>query len=92
MAAGETSYYKKELDPQLLDAYRKLLKHAKAMLVARLADQTEATRQLLEKFDAHYQRLKLARRALRFDDVTRSWPARPSPARSNSCRIVSTRG
>ncbi|HVX60226.1 MAG TPA: UvrD-helicase domain-containing protein [Pirellulales bacterium] len=71
VAAGETSYYKKELDPQLLDAYRKLLQHAKAMLVARLADQTEATWQLLEKFDAHYQRLKLARRALRFDDVTR---------------------
>ena len=39
--------------------------------MARLADQTEATWQLLEKFDAHYQRLKLARRALRFDDVTR---------------------
>lgn len=71
VAVGETCYYKKELDPLLLDAYQKLLKHANAMLVARLADQTEATWQLLEKFDAHYQRLKLARRALRFDDVTR---------------------
>ncbi len=71
VAAGETTYYKKDLDPLLLDAYRTLVKHARATLVGRLADQTEATWQLLDKFDRHYQRLKLARRALRFDDVTR---------------------
>jgi ATP-dependent helicase/nuclease subunit A len=71
VAGGETTYYKKELDPQLLEAYRGLLKHAKAVLVNQLADQTEATWQLLERFNVHYQRLKLSRRALRFDDVTR---------------------
>ena len=71
IAAGETTYYKKPLDEGLVAAYERLLHHAKAVLVGQLADQTEATRRLLEQFDAHYQQLKLARRALRFDDVTR---------------------
>jgi len=71
IAAGETTYYKKPLDDGLIAAYERLLHHAKAVLVGQLADQTEATRRLLEQFDAHYQQLKLARRALRFDDVTR---------------------
>lgn len=71
VAAGETTYYKKPLDEGLIEAYRQLLRHAQAVLVGQLADQTEATRRLLEQFDAHYERLKLAHRALRFDDVTR---------------------
>ncbi|HUY90928.1 MAG TPA: UvrD-helicase domain-containing protein [Pirellulales bacterium] len=71
VAVGETTYYKKPLDEGLIEAYRQLLRHAQAVLVGQLADQTEATRRLLEQFDAHYQRFKLARRVLRFDDVTR---------------------
>ena len=72
VAAGQEEFNRKTLDPQVVDLYRRLLGHAKAVLVGQLADQTEATRQLLEQFDAHYQQLKLARRALRFDDVTRA--------------------
>ena len=71
IASGENSYYNKTLDPPLIDVYRRLLQHAEAVLVGQLADQTEGAWRLLDKFDAHYQRLKLARRALRFDDVTR---------------------
>jgi len=40
-------------------------------LVGRVAMQTEATFQLLEKFDVEYQRLKYSHRAMRFEDVTR---------------------
>lgn len=71
VAAGQDKFGRKTLDPAVIDVYRRLLAHAQAVLVGQLADQTEATRRLLEQFDAHYERLKLARRALRFDDVTR---------------------
>ncbi|HEV7225118.1 MAG TPA: UvrD-helicase domain-containing protein [Pirellulales bacterium] len=71
VAAGSASFAGKPLDTPVVDVYRRLLQHAKAVLVGQLADQTEGAWRLLEKFDAHYQRLKLARRALRFDDVTR---------------------
>ena len=69
---GETSYYGKPIDDCVAQIYQDLLRHAKAALVGQLADQTRSTRRFLEKFDAHYRRLKLNRRALRFDDVTRA--------------------
>jgi ATP-dependent exoDNAse (exonuclease V) beta subunit len=72
IAAGDETFGRRPIEPHLVAIYRKLLDHAKAMLVRQLADQTEATFRLLEKFDAQYQRLKQARRAFRFDDITRS--------------------
>jgi ATP-dependent helicase/nuclease subunit A len=69
---GETTYYGKEIDGRIAEIYQTLLRHARAVLVEQLADQTKATRQFLERFDSHYRRLKLARRALRFDDITRA--------------------
>lgn len=71
VAAGETTYYKKTIEPKLLEFYQLLIAHAKAELIHQLADQTEATWSLLEGFDEHYRRLKWARRGLRFEDVTR---------------------
>jgi ATP-dependent exoDNAse (exonuclease V) beta subunit len=68
---GTETYYKKPIPAEILAAYRPLVKHAKAVLLARIADQTEATRDLLERFDAAYQRLKTSARSLRFEDVTR---------------------
>lgn len=59
------------IDPRLVEIYQALGRHARAVLLTQLAGQTEATCQVLEKFDAQYRRLKLARRALRFDDITR---------------------
>ncbi len=41
------------------------------MLLARFADQTKATYDLLERFDEAYQRLKASERSLRFEDITR---------------------
>ncbi|MCH8819264.1 MAG: hypothetical protein IIB03_02970, partial [Acidobacteria bacterium] len=69
---GDELYYKKEIPPPVVELYTKLLKHAKYVLVGLLVQQTEATFHLLEKFDAQYQRLKIERRNLRFDDITQS--------------------
>ncbi len=68
---GGTLFYNKPIPPGVCDAYRRLIDHAQADLVNRIANQTEATRRLLEHFDAAYRGVKLARRALRFEDVTR---------------------
>ncbi len=69
--AGESKYYKKDLPGELVAAYVPLLEHAQAQLINMIADQTEATRSLLARFDEIYRQLKLRRRSLRFDDVTR---------------------
>ena len=55
----------------MLAAYRPLVEHATAFLLQQIANQTEATYDLLRRFDAVYRRLKLAQRAMRFEDVTR---------------------
>ena len=39
--------------------------------MGRIADQTEATRDLLQRFDTAYQHLKARERSVRFEDVTR---------------------
>jgi ATP-dependent exoDNAse (exonuclease V) beta subunit len=69
--AGEETYYRQPIAREVVDAYQPLLRHAKAVLVGRIASQTEATQELLERFDAAYQALKLSERALRFEDITR---------------------
>jgi ATP-dependent exoDNAse (exonuclease V) beta subunit len=68
---GDGTYYRKPIPPEMLDACQRLADHARAMLLGRIANQTQATRRLLERFDAAYQALKFSSRALRFDDVTR---------------------
>ena len=68
---GTEMFSSKPIPAEILAAYRPLVEHAKAVLLARIADQTEATRDLLERFDAAYQRLKASERSLRFEDVTR---------------------
>jgi len=69
---GEHAYYRKELPGELVDAYQVLLDHARGALLHQVANQTEATHQLLEKFHEAYAQLKHEARAMRFDDITRS--------------------
>ncbi len=71
VAAGETTFYNKELDDGTILIYQRLLMHAKAVLVDMVAQQTEATYQLLCRFDLRYSQLKDDARVLQFDDVTR---------------------
>jgi len=70
VAEGAESYCRKPIDAAVVAAYQPLIDHAKAVLLNQLANQTEATYQLLDKFHVQYQQLKLQGRALRFDDVT----------------------
>jgi ATP-dependent exoDNAse (exonuclease V) beta subunit len=71
VSAGETTFNRKPIDPAVQELYRPLVEHAHAKLVNTLVDQTVATARLLEHFHEEYWQLKLARRALRFEDVTR---------------------
>ena len=70
VASGEDSYCRKPIDTAVAAAYRVLTDHARAVLVNLLANQTEATYQLLDKFHTQYQQLKLQSRVLRFEDIT----------------------
>ena len=68
---GTEVYYKKPIPDNAFAVYRPLVEHATAVVLGRIVDRTEATWDLLQRFDAEYQRLKAARRAFRFEDVTR---------------------
>ncbi len=70
LLAGEATFSRVPIAPEIGAAYAPLVAHARATLINRLAHQTEGTRRLLEHFDAAYRPLKAARRAMRFDDLT----------------------
>jgi len=78
---GRPKYNRFELTPEIIAAYRPLVAHARACVLEQLAEQTSATRTLLEAFDRHYQRGQRDARALRFDDVARALgnPDNPLP-------------
>ncbi len=63
-----------------LAALRPLYAHARAALVARLAEQNAATYELLRTFDAHFLHLLEAQRIELFDELTRAL-ARTLPSR-----------
>lgn len=69
--ADETTYHKKPIPDAALSIYERLLKHARALLLRRIAQQTEGSYDLLKKFDAEYLTLKREQHASRFDDITR---------------------
>lgn len=67
----ETTYYNKELGPELTSAYDEMLEHARGVIIGLLAKQTEATHDLLDRFNAYYSQLKHDAHALLFSDITR---------------------
>ena len=69
--AGENTYHGAPLPPEAVAVYQRLLEHVRAVLVGRVASQTAATAELLERFHGHYQQLQQRQRALRFADVAR---------------------
>ncbi len=71
VAAGQFEFYRKPIPEPAVACYERLIKHVRAVLVGRLAQQTRATCDLLELFDAEYRRLKDSHGVLRFEDVTR---------------------
>ncbi|MGQ4807029.1 RecBCD enzyme subunit RecB [Candidatus Entotheonellaceae bacterium PAL068K] len=68
---GKDTYYRKPIDLAVLEPYRRLIQHAQAILITRIARQNDATWHLLDRFGKAYQPLKFRRRTLRFDDITR---------------------
>jgi ATP-dependent exoDNAse (exonuclease V) beta subunit len=72
-------YYGKPIPAEVRDTYRKLLGHARALLLTRLAMQNEGAHDLLERYDREFRLLRRERRALRFSDVTRELAAGFSP-------------
>lgn len=66
---GKTTYSRQPIAPELAAAYRVLLTHVTGLTIDRIANQTEATRRLLEKFDRAFDRRRRSRRAYRFEDM-----------------------
>ncbi|MCZ6444795.1 MAG: UvrD-helicase domain-containing protein [Planctomycetota bacterium] len=69
---GESTYCRRDIEAQLVEAYQPLLRHAKAVLLGRVRDQTIATHKLLELYHRHYEQVKRRGRAMTFDDVTQA--------------------
>ncbi|MBW3542502.1 MAG: UvrD-helicase domain-containing protein, partial [Planctomycetes bacterium] len=70
LLASENTYYGKPIAGEPRRIFERLVKHARAILLGQLAEQTAATWDLLDKFHQHYVRLKREAGGLRFDDVT----------------------
>ncbi len=83
--ANETTFYNKPIPPEATAIYERLLDQARAILVGRIALQTEGSHELLAKFAAIYDQLKRDRRAIRFADIARrlAMPLRASLNSSN---------
>jgi ATP-dependent exoDNAse (exonuclease V) beta subunit len=68
---GSDKFGRQQIPPEVAAVYEPLVRHAQAVLVGRIANQTEATGRLLARFGGDYERLKAQRQAMRFEDVTR---------------------
>lgn len=71
LAAGETSFYKKDLPDELIEAYEPLISHARAEIIDQLVLRMKGIRNLISRFDTEYRRLRDDRGWLKFGDVTR---------------------
>jgi len=68
---GSRTYQRKAISDEVAAAYEPLVEHAKAEVIGAIANQTEATREMLSRFEQSYTRRQASERLLRFDDVTR---------------------
>ncbi len=64
-------YYKKEIPSEIVDACAMLAQHALAILLHQIRQQTQATRQLLDRFRELFDPLQDADRLYRFADIPR---------------------
>jgi ATP-dependent exoDNAse (exonuclease V) beta subunit len=72
ISAGETTYYNKQIPPEACAIYEVLIRHARSEVLRRLAEQTAATWELLDRFHHELWKLKQTTGALYFGDVTQS--------------------
>lgn len=71
ISIGEANYSRIAISAAVGDLYRRLLEHARGVIVKQMADQTGALYCLLQRFDRFYGQLKEERRWLTYDDITR---------------------
>lgn len=69
VAAGETTFSKKELEPAVVSAYRTLHQYARAVILGDLDAQTRATAALLTRFDQHYSVLRRQHGVVLYSDL-----------------------
>jgi ATP-dependent exoDNAse (exonuclease V) beta subunit len=70
VGAGETTYQRKQIPEAAQTLYRSLVQHARSQVLEKLAQQTRATWDLLDRFHRELWTLKQASGALRFGEVT----------------------
>ncbi len=69
---GEVKFNRKDLDATTLAVYQPLLKQISSIALNRLARQTEATRDLLDKYDRELHELQRRHGGCSFSDVARA--------------------
>ncbi len=79
LSAGEMMFSRKPIEPALALAMTPLVNHAKGVLIQRVANQTSATHDLMQRFDRHYAELRHRQGVLLFSDLTHKL-ARELPA------------
>lgn len=67
----ETQYYRREIPPELIEAFRPLMEHARAMVTEVWANQTHGTWQTLDRVHRVLNELKAREGMLAFDDIPR---------------------
>ncbi|HYV37193.1 MAG TPA: UvrD-helicase domain-containing protein, partial [Gemmataceae bacterium] len=72
VASGDPTYQRKPIPSNVLAHYEKLVQYARWELLRRLADQTKATFDLLERFDRELRLLKQNAGQMRFGEVTQA--------------------
>ncbi len=83
LVEGELKFNRKELDETTLAVYQPLLKQISSIALNRLARQTEATRDLLDKYDHELHELQRRHGGCSFSDVARALACSPSPRGSD---------
>ncbi len=79
LAAGEFVFYKKPIEGEVRETYEWLLELLRSLFLNRLARQTEATRELLERFDLEYRKLQRRTGGCGFTDLARALAGRREP-------------
>ncbi len=69
IASGQPKFARRNIPDPVIAAYRPLIDHATATLVARVAHATTATHRLIERFDTHFTRLRRRQGILLYSDI-----------------------
>ena len=69
VATGEPKFSSGEIPPDVVAGYQPLVQHAVGLLLLQESNKVKAARELIKKFAAEYEQLKLDRESIGFDDI-----------------------